>query len=158
MAKNDVEEWRVISAFPNYDVSSFGNVKRNCPDKRGRNDQLLMKIKTQSRTGNREVSLVEDNGRRTVTVARLVCDAFYGPSSDQNARHIDGDISNNRLDNLEWGGEVCGESNSRSKLNEEIVKGIRTSMETDLEVATRLGVALVTVQYVRRGFTWRHVS
>ena len=44
-------------------------------------------------------------GRKTLKVARLVCEAFNGPPPDGSpyCLHIDEDSRNNRPENLKWG-------------------------------------------------------
>lgn len=41
--------------------------------------------------------------KRTRLVHRLILEAFVGPDDDRECRHLDGDRSNNHLDNLAWG-------------------------------------------------------
>ena len=45
------------------------------------------------------------HGRRTLKVARLVCEAFHGtpPLPDSVCMHLDENSSNNRPENLSWG-------------------------------------------------------
>ncbi len=90
------EEWRLCEVFPMYEVSNFGNV-RNAKSKRPR--------RTVIRYGHRQVLLVVISGRkrRFATVARLVLAAF-DPKGMTLTKwwHIDGDKTNDHLDNLKW--------------------------------------------------------
>lgn len=50
------------------------------------------------------MNLHRDGRGRTEKVHRLIAIAFLGqPEARQEVRHLDGDPSNNRVDNLKWG-------------------------------------------------------
>lgn len=51
-----------------------------------------------------------------------------------------------------------GERQHCAKLTESLVREIRSSHETDLAMATRLGVSECTVQHARARRTWKHVQ
>jgi hypothetical protein len=55
--------------------------------------------------GYRSVSLCHENVKITRNVHRLVCMAFHGvsPKKTMQVRHLDGDPSNNKPENLAWG-------------------------------------------------------
>jgi hypothetical protein len=63
-------------------------------------------LKPQVKPGNDsypQVKLSRDGSSRTFTVHKLVLTAFRGPRQFwQVCRHIDGDVENNKLDNLTW--------------------------------------------------------
>ena len=88
-----MEEWRVISEFPNYKVSNTGkvmNIKRN----------RLLKSAV---SGNKVeyVVLYSRNVQHTRSVAKLVAHAFLpGLTEHHRVVHIDGNTINNRLSNL----------------------------------------------------------
>ncbi len=88
-----MEEWKVISEFPNYKVSNTGkvmNIKRN----------RLLKSGV---SGNQVeyVVLYSGNVQHTRSVAKLVAHAFLpGLTEYHKVVHIDGNSLNNRLSNL----------------------------------------------------------
>lgn len=103
-----------IPDFPGYRVGDDGTIWRawvNCRWGRRLTDRWrLMKLGVQkSRTPGRRYRYVnltpaEGGKYRTFRVHRLVLLAFVGPCPEgMEARHEDGDPSNNRLDNLAWG-------------------------------------------------------
>lgn len=53
----------------------------------------------------RTISMSHDNKKVTRHVHRLICSAFHGPppSKSMQVRHLDGDATNNRPENLLWG-------------------------------------------------------
>lgn len=90
------EEWRDIAGYKGlYQVSNFGNVRGI---KRG---GVLSPHTLQD--GYCQVMLCKDGKVRGKLNHRLVAEAFI-PNSDNKPQvnHIDGDKTNNKVDNLEW--------------------------------------------------------
>jgi len=120
------------------------------------------------------VHLSVKGNAKVISVHRLVARAFLGePSSDQEVRHLDGNPRNNCLTNIAWGTKKenrrdrslhgrdnlpYGEAASWSKLTEDRVRIIRSSTDTSKNLGTRLGVKPSTIDDVRHGRTWKHVS
>ena len=97
-----MEEWKQIQDYPNYSVSSFGNVRS---DKTGN----ILKPNVGSFCYLR-VCLYNDVGKKTIAIHRLVGGAFIeNPDNYKELDHVDNDKNNNRVDNLRWttrGGNV----------------------------------------------------
>jgi hypothetical protein len=106
-------------------------------------------------------------------VHHLVAEAFLPPkpSPAHQLRHLDGDSENNRASNLAWGTSLDNHADRRrhdriphgvgvycAKLNDEDVRVIRASHESDTALARHYGVAETTIRYARLGRTWRHVT
>lgn len=86
--------WKTIPGYPNYEVSSDGDIKRN-----GR-----YVSQAPNNGGYLVVRLHHEGYGRSYLVHRIVLLAFVGPCPDgQEARHLDGDRKGNRIDNLIWG-------------------------------------------------------
>lgn len=93
---NDEQIWAEIPEFPNYEVSNYG---------------LIFNLKTKetmsvsaTNHGHLKVSLVNETGRHTRSVALLVASAFVAvpnPLCDQVIL-LDGDLRNVAADNLAW--------------------------------------------------------
>ena len=100
------EEWRPILGYEGfYEVSSFGRIK-SLPKKVGKgsgftitNEKVLSPHIHSS--GYCKVSLYLHGKQKTVSVHRLVLEAFVG-KSDLSVDHIDSDKSNNAISNLRY--------------------------------------------------------
>ena len=142
------EVWKDIPHFPGYQASTEGRIRsvdrmmqRRC-DKTPflRRGQVLKPI--DNGNGYKSVNLVQDNDfrYRRYYIHRLVLETFTsgheGYQTDVN--HLDGDKSNNRLENLEWctrsennyhaynnGLHVCGETHPQAKYSAELIATIK---------------------------------
>lgn len=108
------EIWKDVAGYEGlYQVSNFGRVKRLSTflaDKRGKMYRrkgcilhLYVVHKRRTKTDRLVVHLSKCNRRKAVQVHRLVATAFIpNPGRKAEVNHIDGNASNNRVDNLEW--------------------------------------------------------
>lgn len=90
-----------VPGYPKYKVNKQGVVL-------GQNGKPLKpRPLAPSRPGNQPyhmVALYGSEGRRDRSVHHIVLETFVGPREhDQEARHLNGDVSDNRLKNLAWG-------------------------------------------------------
>lgn len=90
------ERWVQIDAFPNYSISSEGRVRND-------NFNRLVSI-SRTQQGASKVGLVHDKKQYTRAVNVLVAEVFVRGFSDifNTPIHLDGDLSNNRAENLSW--------------------------------------------------------
>ena len=89
-----MEEWRAINDFPIYNVSNFGNIK---------NTVTGQVLKNSVKAGYCNVSLTNENYKKTLKVHRLVALAFIdNPENKSDVNHKDKNKLNNNLTNLEW--------------------------------------------------------
>jgi len=98
------EIWLTIACAPDYAVSSLGRVKRTAPDWQGKHGGQVLRPSRQ-RGGYLAHVLIGPGGvRLTKKVHRLVCEAFHGPQPEgkQCVAHRDGDVENNRPQNVYW--------------------------------------------------------
>jgi len=129
-------KWKKIPGFSRYLASSDGEIA-SLNYKRTGKCKILKPAQTEGYY--KTVLLNDDNKYKTISVHRIVCLAFLGPS-DLEVNHIDGDPSNNHISNLEYVTHsenllhayrtglqkpLHGESNGSSKLTEAQVLEIR---------------------------------
>lgn len=173
------ETWLPVVGFEGqFEVSDAGRVKALAWSRRhwcGRSIPQPEKIITQSRHagGYRIVSLRD--GRKHY-VHRLVMAAFAGPAKDrQDVNHIDGDKTNNRLDNLEYCDRLhnvhhaiatglqdnAGEGNGMHRYTTEQIiaayNAVRSGL-TQRQAAAVSGVSEGMISQVVMGKRWKHLG
>ncbi len=90
----DEEVWVTILDYPNYMVSNFGQIYNN------KHQRFLKQF---YKFGYAHVGLYTQGETRHCKVHRLVASAFLdNPYMYPQINHIDGDKTNNHVDNLEW--------------------------------------------------------
>lgn len=106
--KDMKEEYRKIKDFEHYEVSNFGRV---------RNTRTGKTLKPISHTGGYRRLKLRDNGRaKDVFIHRLVAQAFI-PDPKKEVNHIDGDKTNNHINNLEWVSSLENQTHRFLKVN-----------------------------------------
>lgn len=103
------EEWRKIDFAPNYEVSNLGRVRSVyrsvCTNGYRPNDVVILKPIYRGKTGYYCVHIHINGKKIMVDIHRLVALAFIEnerPKDFNMVNHIDGDKTNNCVDNLEW--------------------------------------------------------
>ncbi len=166
--------WREIPGRPCYKVSDHGQVKNVT------NGRIL--VGDVDRYGYRRILLGRGNRAK---IHRLVCEAFHGQGkAGQEVRHLDGDCSNNRAENLAWGTRSDnvrdavthgthrfviptnrrgrpGETNSSAKLSQDKVRAIRAfarAGESERKIAASFGMSPGQIHKIISGEAWAHVK
>jgi len=95
------ERWTPIREYEGlYEVSTAGRV-RSFPRSGTRGGVLRPDL---SNTGYLAVRLYKKNATKHLNVHALVATAFHGPRPEgYECRHLNGDRTDNRLENLRWG-------------------------------------------------------
>lgn len=188
--------WRTIKEAPYYMVSDEGHVKSLERDVLSFNGKAYCyrhipetnPLKEKDIRGYKNVSIIQyDNRMRPIKrymrqVHRLVLEAFHPfPGNDKlQVNHINGDKSDNRLENLEWmtpsentrdankkgkGHQMNqdGEKNSMSILTEkQVIEIIRETKKpnrrTDQKIADEYNVTRKTISNIRNNLTWKYIN
>lgn len=65
--------------------------------------EKILKPHTDKQSGHLSVTLIKEGVESVVPVYRLVLESFVGPCPEGYAvHHLDGDTTNNSLENLSW--------------------------------------------------------
>lgn len=173
------EIWKPIVGWEGlYEASTHGRIRSldrvvHHPLGPKRRKGALMKQSTTA-TGYRFLTIRKDGRGQTLFVHRLVLEAFVGPCPQgMECRHMDGNSSNNRLENLSWGtarenaadrdthGTTArGERHGQSKLTEGDIHRIRSALnegQSMRSLAREFGVSLPAIRRIAHGKTWRQV-
>lgn len=196
----DGELWKPIFAFEDrFHVSNFGRVKRLEYSSMNRNQvceweqtykTIIMKANPDSR-GYPQVSLKFEGKKRVARIHRLVAESFLKPPSQEMIKesekssldyvmvnHIDGNILNPSVHNLEWCTashnmrnshnkhkrivKVSGQNNTMSKLSEkdvaEIIDILRSKTMSQDAIAALYGVKQITISNIWCGRSWSHFT
>lgn len=102
-----LEEWKDIEDYPNYQVSTFGNIKSKERYTKQRNGMSLRKerllIPQKDHKGYLYVRLYNENGWKYFKVHILVAKTFIPNFFNKpTVDHIDRNKENNNVDNLRW--------------------------------------------------------
>jgi HNH endonuclease/NUMOD4 motif-containing protein len=168
------EEWRVVPGHNDmYEASNLGRV-RSYGSKSGRRAVPRLLSRRVSGGGYLQVSLNGVGHARNHFVHRLVLEAFVGPCPrGLQARHLNGDCTDNSPSNLAWGTTAenvedsirhgtkpRGSAHANAKLTEDDVREIRrrVAMGTShSELAKAWHVSKATICSIAARRSWPHV-
>lgn len=177
------EEFINIMGFEDYKVSNMGRLlsyKRTKPIIL-KPRKKAVKIKTGQYKKNQflpylSVALYANKNRSDLLVHRIVAKHFIdNPENKPQVNHKNGDVSDNRVENLEWVTssenviysikefgriESCGEDNNKSKLTETQVKEIRELypiIKSQRKIAKLYNVTQTAIKNIVNNKTWKHI-
>lgn len=107
----------------------------------------------------------------SIPAHRYACEMVHGLGGQRQTRHLChnrgcvnprhlawGTAKENVADSIMANRRSIGTRRPNAKLNDEIVRHIRTSELSSAKIAAELGVSKSIVSFVRAGRTWRHVQ
>jgi hypothetical protein len=169
-------EWRVIPSFPDYEASSDGQIRRRTVPRAKPNHFGPGYVKkTDNKGGYLYCAMTRPGWRGSVTVHRLVCEAFHGPapSSQHQVAHSDCNRLNNSAANLRWatqrenaqdtirlGRQARGERSAKAKLTAAQVTEIkrrRAAGEPYHRLGAQFSVSPQAIFHIARGQNWKHI-
>ena len=112
------EVWKDVDGYEGaYQVSSWGRVRSLARlSKNGRQLRSRIMSSTVNQHGHLRVKLNGSDKETSVKICLLVLDAFVRPRErDECSYHKDGDVTNNRADNLSWTPYISFQRDSRVK-------------------------------------------
>lgn len=163
------EEWKEISGWNGvYYISSCGRVRKG--------NKFISVTPNKKRHGYRYVNLSIGAKRKNTLVHRLVALHFIpNPSIKPCVNHIDFDVSNNSVGNLEWAthkensehtvragrsARLFGEAGANVKLSLNTVRNIRCDLLSGMSntaIAKKHGTNYSNVAHIKRGSRWGKV-
>ncbi len=165
-------EIRHVPGFPGYIVGTDGNVW-SC--RQGGIREMIKpwrKLKGPPSAG-RGYRMVQLGASHYRMIHRLVLQVFVGKAPPgHQSRHLDGNLSNNRLDNLCWGTakeneadkvahgtKLFGEQSPLAKLTAAKVLAIRKQRgkQTQAKLAEEFGVCSATIAHIMTRRNWKHL-
>lgn len=174
----DAVKWMPIECAPGYDVSEDGRIRCWRPRNRMASaPESPRDVRTwKNHRGYEMVTLHRGSRRDTVhrCVHQLVLEAFVGLREDgQEVRHLNGNRSDNRLENLAWGTKKenaadrvrhgtngIGERNPFARLTEADVREIRRRAlagEVSHLIAKDFPCNARNVRSIKSGRAWAHL-
>lgn len=161
-----MENWKDIQGYEDYQVSDLGNVKMTA-NSASRKERILKPLNHPK--GYFRVGLYKNKKVKFFFIHRLVATHFIeNPENKATINHINGDKSNNSIQNLEWNTyrenmnhsiennlSSCGERNAKAKLNIEQVREIRNSNLLNSELCEKFKVSKSTIDNIKSNRTWK---
>jgi len=170
----NVEVWKVIDNYPDYEVSNKGRVRswRKSGPHGGRRNEPKILAYNKHRGGYQMVILCRKGSQKKCTVHRLVLAAFdKSMPSEIDCCHKNGNPSDNRVENLYWGTRkenmadqlihgtrIFGERNGSAKLTGTDALAIAKDPRTQQVIAADYGVSRDAIQKIKSGKTWSSVT
>jgi len=164
-------EYRDLVDWPGYRVGSDGTVwSRLKPGVGVIGDEWRQLRQRLDKYGYPRVNIYRDHVMFVRTVHQLVLGAFFSRPPSSECRHLDGDSTNNRIENLRWGSVsdnaidrvvhgTCpllrkGIDHPQGKITDEevveIVDAARSGTSTCAELADRFGISEKYVLQLKR--------
>lgn len=169
------EQWKKIKGFNDYYwISSLGKVKKVLPNG---NVKFLKASPNKNRHNYCYVNIETVTERKNWSLHRLVAKYFIpNPENKPCVNHLDCDVSNNQISNLEWCtykensiytkkmghtihpiGELAGNHVLKEKTVLKIIDWLNKNEMTHLEIAKKFNTNYSNVAHIFRGSRWSYL-
>jgi len=181
-----IEIFKIISEYPDYEVSNYGRVRTKSRLVRythavtkkehfRKTESKFLKIQYNNRTGYKFCQLYLDKKMYNRTIHTLVANTFIlNELNYEVVNHKDGNKHNNTVENLEWctnaynhehatktGLKAKGEKIKSSKLTEQCVYAIKYFLAKGVshsDISKAFNVSRPTISLIYQNKTWKHVA
>ena len=165
------ELWKEISGFKKYKISNKGRVYSKISKR-----VIRTYIRTYKEKETEFAVLYRNKKRLHPQLHRIIAMAFIdNPKNKREVNHIDGNSSNNNIENLEWvsssentlhsyctGLQKRGENFYSAKLSEkeaiEIINAYRLGVFSQSVISKAYGVSKSTIKDLLAGRNWAHLN
>ena len=143
-----------------YLISNYGRVWSE-------NKMKFISTHIDSTNGRRRFAVFVNGIQHTMYLARAIALAFLGPSYGREADHIDGDYTNDVLDNIQWleprknKQKYCSEQSGYNVYNEETIHIVCRLMEEGFDIKyinQKTGVSMSMIRSIKNGISWSNIS
>lgn len=153
------EIWKPIVGYDGkYEISNLGNIKSLRRFKKNNSKLQLVEEKllskyTNPKNGYVYVYLCNDGNYKNIRVHKLVAEAFIdNPNNYKSINHIDGNKTNNHVDNLEWCTQSYNNIDAKKRNgiydNDDKIVELYNIYKNCKKVANIIGVCSETVRQV----------
>lgn len=169
-----IEVWKPVKGYEGYEVSDKGSVRSYRWQGRIIEDCHYL-VRSLDTRGYEYVSLCLKGKPKKFFVHRLVLEAFVGLRPEgYDCCHYDGNPLNNWLSNISWdthaknmrdrdrhGTHNKGSNHGMSKLNESIVREIKSDLEKGAlttELAKKHKISRSVISNIKNNKSWKHIT
>jgi len=164
----EVEEWRQVVGWPEYEVSNLGRIKRIRHATGATVGAVINPWK--SKNGYLMVGLSRESSVKTKLVHRLVAEAWIGSTEGMDVCHNNGTRHDNRLENLridtrkgnmrdvyKHDTHIRGERCGTNKYSEALMRQVKEEIKAGgvvRQIALKHGIPAPTLYGVAQGRIW----
>lgn len=170
---SEIETWKDVPGFPDYQVSDMGRIRSKS---RLKTEWKILAHKNKHKYSYMYVTLVRGSVHKRFRLHRLIAEVFLGASEiKRHVLHINGNSRDNRLANLKYGTQIenyadmirhktapIGERNGQAVFTEEDIYQIKVIGSWNKffrkDIGRLFGTDESTISQILTGKRWKHVT